>query len=169
MMEKTMATHSSSLAWKIPWMEEPGGLPSVGSHRGGHDWSDLAAAEQMNNDMQNMTYNPCPVNVHKVTSKWFLDINVNCKARKFLEEIEYSHIRQTLNKHYTQWWKSERISSKIRNNRNNTRTPTLAIFNQHSLGCPSHSNETETPNLKRSKFATESAFVISVCSQIRQS
>ena len=32
-----MAPHSSTLAWKIPWMEEPGGLPSMGSHRVGHD------------------------------------------------------------------------------------------------------------------------------------
>ena len=35
---------SSTLAWKIPWTEEPGGLQSMGSHRVGHDWSDLAAA-----------------------------------------------------------------------------------------------------------------------------
>ena len=42
--EKAMAAHSSVLAWKIPWMREPGGLPSMGSHRVGHDWSDLAAA-----------------------------------------------------------------------------------------------------------------------------
>ena len=41
---KEMATHSSVLAWKIPGMGEPGGLPSMGSHRVGHDWSDLAAA-----------------------------------------------------------------------------------------------------------------------------
>ena len=39
-----MATHSSALAWRIPGMVEPGGLPSMGSHRVGHDWSDLAAA-----------------------------------------------------------------------------------------------------------------------------
>ena len=39
-----MATHSSILAWRIPGMGEPGGLPSMGSHRVGHDWSDLAAA-----------------------------------------------------------------------------------------------------------------------------
>ena len=38
-----MATHSSVLAWRIPGMGEPGGLPSMGSHRVGHDWSDLAA------------------------------------------------------------------------------------------------------------------------------
>ena len=39
-----MAPHSSVLAWRIPGMGEPGGLPSMGSYRVGHDWSDLAAA-----------------------------------------------------------------------------------------------------------------------------
>ena len=43
-LEKEMATHSSVLAWRIPGMGEPGGLPSMGSHRVGHDWSNLAAA-----------------------------------------------------------------------------------------------------------------------------
>jgi len=43
-LEKEMATHSSILAWRIPGVGEPGGLPSMGSHRVGHDWSDLAAA-----------------------------------------------------------------------------------------------------------------------------
>ena len=38
-----MATHSSVLAWRIPGTGEPGELPSMGSHRVGHDWSDLAA------------------------------------------------------------------------------------------------------------------------------
>ena len=38
-MEKEMATHSSTLAWKIPWMEEPGGLKSMGLQRVGHDWA----------------------------------------------------------------------------------------------------------------------------------
>ena len=38
-----MATHSGVLAWRIPGTGEPGGLPSLGSHRVGHDWSDLAA------------------------------------------------------------------------------------------------------------------------------
>ena len=41
---KEMATHSSVLAWRIPGMGEPGGLPSMGSYRVGYDWSDLAAA-----------------------------------------------------------------------------------------------------------------------------
>ena len=39
-----MATHSSVLAWKIPGTGEPGGLPSMGSHRVGHDQSNLAEA-----------------------------------------------------------------------------------------------------------------------------
>ena len=39
-----MATHSSVLVWRIPGTEEPGGLPSMGSHRVRHDWIDLAAA-----------------------------------------------------------------------------------------------------------------------------
>ena len=43
-LEKEMATHSSVLAWRIPGMAEPGGLPSMGSHRVRHDWSDLATA-----------------------------------------------------------------------------------------------------------------------------
>ena len=43
-LEKEMATHSSVLAWRIPGTAEPGGLPSMGSHRVGHAWSNLAAA-----------------------------------------------------------------------------------------------------------------------------
>ena len=43
-LEKAMATHSSVLAWRIPGTGEPCGLLSMGSHRVGHDWSDLAAA-----------------------------------------------------------------------------------------------------------------------------
>ena len=38
-LEKEMATHSSILAWKISWTEEPGGLQSMGSQRVGHDWA----------------------------------------------------------------------------------------------------------------------------------
>ena len=38
-MEKATAAHSSTLAWKIPWMEEPGRLQSMGSRRVGHDWA----------------------------------------------------------------------------------------------------------------------------------
>ena len=43
-LEKEMAARSSVLAWRIPGTGEPGEMPSVGSHRVGHDWGDLAAA-----------------------------------------------------------------------------------------------------------------------------
>ena len=43
-LEKEMATHSSVLAWRISGTGQPGGLPSMGSHRFGHDWGNLAAA-----------------------------------------------------------------------------------------------------------------------------
>ena len=43
LLEEEMATHSSILAWRIPWTEEPGRLESMGSQRVGHDWSNLAA------------------------------------------------------------------------------------------------------------------------------
>ena len=46
-LEKAMATHSSVLAWRILGTAEPGGLPSMGSNRVGHDLSDLAAAAEV--------------------------------------------------------------------------------------------------------------------------
>ena len=51
-----MATHSSVLAWRIPGMVGPGGLPFVGSHRVGHDYSDLAAAAAVPNYFPNWLY-----------------------------------------------------------------------------------------------------------------
>ena len=46
-LQKGMATHSSVLAWRIPGTGEPGGLPSAGLHRVGHDWSNSAAADSI--------------------------------------------------------------------------------------------------------------------------
>ena len=51
-LEKEMATHSSVLAWRIPGTGEPGGLPSMGLHRVGHNWRDLAAAVAMSSVME---------------------------------------------------------------------------------------------------------------------
>ena len=51
-LEKEMATHSSVLAWRIPGTGEPGGLPSMASHRVGYDRSDLAAAAAYLNGLQ---------------------------------------------------------------------------------------------------------------------
>ena len=53
-LEKEMATHSSVLVWRIPGMGEPGGLQSMGSHRVGHNWSDLAAAAAAQNGYLNI-------------------------------------------------------------------------------------------------------------------
>ena len=44
-LEKEMATHSSTLAWKIPWTEQPGGLQSMGSQRVGHNWATSLSKE----------------------------------------------------------------------------------------------------------------------------
>ena len=52
-LEKEMATHSSVVAWRIPGTGEPGGLPSMGLHKVGHDWSDLAAAAMGDKDASN--------------------------------------------------------------------------------------------------------------------
>ena len=61
-LEKEMATHSSVLAWRIPGTGEPGVLPSMGSHRIRHDWSDLAAAAAAagNLDLGNLDFSLFP-------------------------------------------------------------------------------------------------------------
>ena len=64
-LEKEIATHSSVLAWRIPGTMESGGLPSMGSHRVGHDWSDLAAAGTMLSALHNVLYVYCQNNTMK--------------------------------------------------------------------------------------------------------
>ena len=73
-LEEEMATHSSVLAWRIQWTEEPGGLPSMGSHRVGHDWSDLAVAEawRPTRPSRTNTQKRCP----------FRYRGLQCKSRK---------------------------------------------------------------------------------------
>ena len=65
-LEKAMAAHFSTLAWRLPWMEEPGRLQSMGSHRVGHDWRDLAAAKQQDCFWGNFS---CLLSL----SKWLLE------------------------------------------------------------------------------------------------
>ena len=59
-LEKEMATCSSVLAWRIPGTGKPGGLPSLGSHRVGHDWSNLVAAAAYSSVLHNL----CPTGYH---------------------------------------------------------------------------------------------------------
>ena len=77
---KEMATHSSVLAWRILGMGEPGGLPSLGSHRVEHDWSDLAAAAD---------YSPSGSFVHGISQpralEWVaISYHVSYSSLKFL-------------------------------------------------------------------------------------
>ena len=91
-LEEEMATHSSVLAWRIPGTGEPGGLPSMGSHRVGHDWSDLAAAGKLKTQswifsivhsvVQFYQLHSRPVNMSHMTKllrlqfrKWFITHN----------------------------------------------------------------------------------------------
>ena len=64
--EKEMATHFCILAWRIPRTEEPGGLPSMGSHRVGHDLRDLEAAAAAAEN--------CLINIKIVAERSLLEI-----------------------------------------------------------------------------------------------
>ena len=69
-LEKEMATNSRVLAWRIPGMEEPGGLPSIGLHRVGHDWSDLAAAAGTSFKISKVYQNTCSWSLRKDARNW---------------------------------------------------------------------------------------------------
>ena len=75
-MEKEMATHSGVLAWKIPGMGEPGGLPSMGSHRVRHDWSDLAAAAAAAWESRTGSTETIWPSKYKIFTLWALKENV---------------------------------------------------------------------------------------------
>ena len=78
-----MATHSSVLAWRIPEMGKPCGLPSIGSHRVRHDWSNLAAAAASSREFQKNTISAL-LTMPKPLTVWII---INC--RKFLKRWEY--------------------------------------------------------------------------------
>ena len=81
--EKEMATHSSVLAWRIPGTGEPCGLLSMGLHRVGHDWSDLAAAAAVScwyyiliilKFQLKSLVNVLQMNIFSVSNKWFEEV-----------------------------------------------------------------------------------------------
>jgi len=72
-LEKEMATHSSVLVWRISGTGEPGGLPSMGLHRVGHNWRDLAAAAEAVQDNRDRTLSLNNLQVGEV----YIDIHTN--------------------------------------------------------------------------------------------
>ena len=76
-LEKEMATHSSVLSWRIPGTGEPGGLLSLGSHRVGYDWSDLAAAADRILKSRDITL---PTKVHLVKAMVFSVVMYGCES-----------------------------------------------------------------------------------------
>ena len=101
-----MATHSSVFAWRTPGMGEPGGLLSMGSHRVGHNWSNLAAteAEDIKNRWQEYTEELYKKDLHDpdnhdgVITHLEPDI-LDCEVKWALESI-------TTNKASGRWWNS---------------------------------------------------------------
>ena len=80
-MEKAMAPHSSTLAWKIPWTEEPGGLQSMGLLGVGHDW----ATSLSHFMMFNKTSDPIKYNIHFSDVKiWKIFANQNHWKREII-------------------------------------------------------------------------------------
>ena len=72
-LEKEMATHSSTIAWKIPWTEEPGRLQSMGSQRVGHDWATSLS----------LSYNHCPnIQENTISTCVFLLSSILWKRRQ---------------------------------------------------------------------------------------
>ena len=79
-LEKEMATHSSVLAWRIPGMGEPGGLPSMGSHRVRQNWSDLAVAAAAGK-----TTRPLRYDINQITYDYTVEVT---NRFKWLDLIE---------------------------------------------------------------------------------
>ena len=76
-LEKEMATHSNVLAWRIPGMGEPGGLPSMGLHRVRHNWSDLAAAAAVGKKKF----------IHSTPSQTFVDQMISERTKAPVQEV----------------------------------------------------------------------------------
>ena len=89
-LEKEMATHPSVLAWRIPGTGEPGGLPSMGSHRVRHDWSDLAVWLHSGGGFGNPLQYSCLENPHGQRS--LADYNPwGCKESDTTELLSIEH------------------------------------------------------------------------------
>ena len=107
-LEKEMATHSSILAWRIPGTEEPGGLPSMGSHRVRHDWSDLAAAaaaETITNILDYSCHETIFRNISQLVWISFFRVIPNFKKNFFFETISLYTIEEPLKLSASSMWR----------------------------------------------------------------
>ena len=75
-LEKEMATHSSSLTWKIPWMEEPGKLPSMGWQRVGHNWATSLHFQYLQSTYTSVFF--CSYLLLVV--RWWLSLPLDCEV-----------------------------------------------------------------------------------------
>ena len=101
-LEKEMATHSSVLAWRIPGTGEPGGLPPMGLHRVGNDWSDLAAvaaaavsryfgSHKMREDILDTDLCPSPSNVQGPENQLWIFCRKYSPCSRFRVQPAESH------------------------------------------------------------------------------
>ena len=88
--EKAMAPHSSTLAWKIPWTEEPGGLQSMGLQRVGHNWeTSLSCIGENGNPLQySCLENPMD------RGAWWAAVHGVAKSRTQLSDFTFTHWRK---------------------------------------------------------------------------
>ena len=100
--EKAMAPHSSTLAWKIPWTEEPGGLQSMGSLRVGHDWATSLSLFTFIHWRRK--WQPTPVFLPGESQgwgAWWAAIYGVAQSRTRLKQLSSSSSRVSLTSHFT--------------------------------------------------------------------
>ena len=95
-----MVTHSSVLAWRIPETGKPGGLPSIGSHRVGHDWGDLAVAAAVTNE--NYIYLRC--------TTWCFGIHIDSEIIAKIKLINIRITSELLFLLFCVWWEHLRCT-----------------------------------------------------------
>ena len=88
-----MATHSSTLAWKIPWVEEPGGLQSMGSRRVGHDWTTSVSLSCIGEGSGNPLQCSCLENPRD-RGAWWAAVYGVAQSRTRLKRLSHSSSRR---------------------------------------------------------------------------
>ena len=87
--EKAMTTHSSTLAWEIPWAEEPGGLQSLGSRRVGHNWATSLSLSYFGEGNGNPLQCSCPENLRD-GGAWWASVSGVTQSRTRLKQLSSS-------------------------------------------------------------------------------